>query len=79
MTYQGKSSPRPGPRNPWGEKRQRTISLSAEAWQLLGELAENSLINNRSEAIEIAVRWFAVKVDDPAQAQQLLRTTFCNS
>ena len=79
MNYHGKSSPRPGPRNPWGEKRQRTMSLSAEAWHLLGELAENPSINNRSEAMEIAVRWFAFKADDPAQAQQLLRSKSLNS
>jgi len=44
------------PRTHWGsDKRQRTLSLTEEAWLLAGGLAEASG-SNRSEVLEILLR-----------------------
>jgi len=59
-------------RNPWGEKRQRTMSLTSEVWDLLGELAAHPGIGNRSEAMEVAIRWFTYKADNPTVIQKAL-------
>lgn len=44
--------------SPWGSKRQRTLSVSDDAWELLGELAA-PFRGNRSEALEVVLRHFA--------------------
>ena len=45
------------PRTHWrSEKRQRTLSLTHEAWDIFGELALASA-SNRSEVLEILLRY----------------------
>jgi hypothetical protein len=41
-------------------KRQRTLSLSDEAWELTSDMAMASS-GNRSEVVEIIVRWAVVQ------------------
>ena len=43
-------------RNPWGSlKTQRTMSMTVNAWDLLGKLAETANIS-RSEVLEVMIR-----------------------
>jgi len=59
------------PRTHWGaDKRQRTLSLTQECWQLAGQMAEQS-DSNRSEVIEIITRYAAqngLNLDQTRQA-----------
>ena len=57
------------PRTHWGaDKRQRTLSLTQECWQLAGLLAEQS-DSNRSEVIEIITRHAARTALDLQEAR----------
>ena len=57
------------PRTHWqSDKRQRTLSLSERAWSLTGLLADENN-SNRSEVIEILVRYAALHAVDLAEAR----------
>ena len=59
-------------RNIWGStKTQRTMSMTLQAWELLGELAHVSA-TSRSEALEILIRSASLRGTDLPKERALL-------
>jgi hypothetical protein len=57
--------------SPWGSKRQRTLSVSDDAWELLGELA-SPFRGNRSEVLEVVLRHLAENPVDLSKTRDRL-------
>ena len=61
-------------RNAWQSmKTQRTMSMTVEAWEQLGDLASNSH-TSRSEVLEVLIRSALLRVIDIQEERQTLLT-----
>ena len=61
-------------RNPWQSmKTQRTMSMTVEAWEQLGDLATSSA-TSRSEVLEVLIRSALLRVVDIQEERQTLLT-----
>ena len=61
-------------RNPWQSmKTQRTMSMTIEAWEQLGDLATSSA-TSRSEVLEVLIRSALLRVVDIQEERQTLLT-----
>ena len=52
------------------QKRNRNLSITDEGWKLLGDLARQ--VGNRSEAVEVLVRYVSQRGDDLSVKRQRL-------